>query len=103
CWVADCGDALPEIEPEHLERAGIPAGIQRLILKTSNSRLWHSDPTTFVDRYVGLSVAAAEWVVDHGIHLVGIDYLSVGPFHTTIVETHLALLGRGVVVVEGLD
>lgn len=103
CWVADCSDASPEVEPEHLDRANIPAGVERLIVKTTNSRLWHSNPTTFIDTYVGLSVAAADWLVERGIHLVGIDYLSVGPFHTTIVETHLALLGRGVVVVEGLD
>ena len=103
CWVADCSDADPEVERTDLERAAIPAGTQRLIIKTSNSDLWSAHPNTFVDRYIGLSVAAAQWVVERGIHLVGIDYLSIGPFHTSIVETHLALLGNQVVIVEGLN
>lgn len=103
CWVADCADAGPEIERVDLERATIPDGTERLIVKTSNSELWAQHPTTFVDHYVGLSVAAAEWVVERGIRLVGIDYLSIGPFHTTIVETHRALLGNQVVIVEGLN
>lgn len=103
CWVADCSSAAPEVEPADLEAAGIPDGIERLVLKTSNSMLWAQYPSSFISTYVGLSVPAAEWVLARGIQLVGIDYLSVGPYHTTIVETHRALLGNGVVIVEGLD
>ena len=73
------------------------------MLKTSGSALWRSHPDEFVDTFVGVSLAAAEWIVARGIRLVGIDYLSVGPFHTTGTETHLALLGNDVIVVEGLD
>lgn len=103
CVVVDCTDATPEVEIAHLERAAIAPGMQRLVIKTTNSSLWATQPHTFVDRYVGLSLAAAEWIVGRGIRLVGIDYLSVAPFHTTLAETHLALLGNGVVIVEGLD
>ena len=103
CYVADLRAADDEVLPEHLEAANIPEDTSRLILRTRNSELWTSQPDDFDDRFVGVSLAAARWIVARGIRLVGIDYLSVGPFHTTGVETHLELLGNDVVCVEGLD
>jgi arylformamidase len=103
CVVADVSEAAPEVDIPDLEGADIPDGTTRLILKTSNSSLWSSHPGEFVDRFVGVSLAAADWIVARGIKLVGIDYLSVGPFHTTGTETHLALLENDVIIVEGLD
>jgi arylformamidase len=103
CWVADVTDAGPEIEVNDLEGAGIPEGTTRLVLKTRSADLWSTHPETFVDTFVALSVPAAEWVVTRGIRLVGIDYLSIGPFHTSGAETHLALLENDVIIVEGLD
>src|SRR5689334_9405299 len=44
CYVADVRDASPEVEPGDLEAAGIPAGTERLILKTRNSELWDTQP-----------------------------------------------------------
>ena len=46
--------------------------------------------------------SGAEWIVAHGIQLVGIDYLSVGAYEGGI-PTHEILLGNGVVPVEGLN
>jgi arylformamidase len=103
CYVADVRHATPEVEPADLDAADVPDGTTRLILRTRNSDLWTSQPDSFDDRFVGVSLAAARWMVERGIQLVGIDYLSVGPFHTTGVETHLELLGNGVICVEGLD
>jgi arylformamidase len=103
CWVADVTAAAPEIEVHDLEAAGIPESTERLVLKTSSSELWGTHPEEFVDTFIALSVPAAEWIVARGIRLVAIDSLSVGPFHTTGLETHLALLGNDVIAVEGLD
>ncbi len=103
CWVADLTGSAPEVTAADLEAAGVPDGVERLILKTRNSGLWKSAPDTFDDRFVALSLDGAEWVVSRGIRLVGIDYLSIGPFHTTGVETHLMLLQNDVLIVEGLD
>ncbi len=103
CWVADLTRSGPEVAVADLESAGVPAEIERLILKTRNSELWRTAPDTFDDRFVGLSLDGAEWVVRRGIRLVGIDYLSIGPFHTTGTETHLTLLENDVLIVEGLD
>jgi arylformamidase len=103
CWVTDLTTSAPEIEVAELEAAGIPAGIERLILKTTNSALWRSSPAAFVERYVALSLDAAGWIVERGIRLVGIDYLSIGGMATTNTETHQLLLGSDVLIVEGLD
>jgi len=103
CWVADLTGCGPEVEAGELEVADIPEGTERLILKTTNTRLWRASPTAFVEDYVGLSLDAARWVVEHGIRLIGIDYLSIGGMRTTNVETHQLLLGNDVIIVEGLD
>lgn len=103
CWVTDVTSAFPEIEADDLIRAGIPPGTTRLVLKTRSGELWGTHPGMFVDTFVALSVAAARWVVEQGIKLVAIDYLSIGPYHTTGAETHQTLLEHDVIVVEGLD
>ena len=43
------------------------------------------------------------WLVDRGVKLVGIDYLSVDGFHNAAKPAHYALLGNGVIVIESLD
>ena len=71
-------------------------------MKTTNSQLWARGENTFFTDFVGVSEDGAEWLVSHAIKLVGIDYLSVAPYHQSI-PTHRALLSAGVIIVEGLD
>ena len=52
---------------------------------------------------MALTPAAAEWMVNKNIQLVGIDYLSIQAYHDPDNATHLTLLGAGVIIVEGLD
>ena len=42
-------------------------------------------------------------LINHGIRLVGIDYLSVERFASENFETHEILLANGVIIIEGLD
>jgi arylformamidase len=74
----------------------IPAGVERVLLKTSNSALWERD--TFESSFVRLDAEGANELVDRRIRLVGIDYLSVGD-----PDAHLVLFRAGVGVIEGLD
>jgi len=75
---------------------------ERLLFKTANSgRCWKED--AFVPDFVHLSAPAARHLAARGVRLVGIDYLSVGAFKGDGRETHEALLGAGVWIVEGLD
>jgi arylformamidase len=73
----------------------------RLLFKTRNSGLLHD--ATFHEDYVYLTPEAARHLVDAGIKLVGIDYLSVERYGSEDFAAHRELLAAGVIVVEGLD
>jgi arylformamidase len=53
--------------------------------------------------HVYLTGDAALYLAQAGLKLVGFDYLSIDRFGDTSYPAHHALLGAGVVVVEGLD
>ena len=82
----------------------LPGGIDRLIVKTRNSG-WSRTDTEFRRDYVAFDESAAEWCVEYGVLLLGIDYLSIEPFGGGELgyPTHNTLLEDGVVVIEGLD
>lgn len=95
-------DARFEVTAADLERAAIPQGVERLLLATPGGDLW--DVAGFRSDYPGLSLDGAEWCLRRGIRLVGIDYLSIERADSpTAWRTHTALLGGGVVILEGLD
>jgi arylformamidase len=85
-----------------LAAADIPPRTRRVLFKTRNSDIWARGEKTFQTNFVGVDASGAEWLVRKGVHLVGIDYLSVAPYHQSS-ETHRTLLEAGVVIVEGLD
>lgn len=107
CFVAQIPDTVAAIDVAALEAADIPRGTERLLLRTRNSRQWAawdgSFSLPFREDYVAVVPDAARWIVDRGIRLVGIDYLSVGPFGERNIETHRTLLGNDVLIVETLD
>ncbi|HEX3645217.1 MAG TPA: cyclase family protein [Vicinamibacterales bacterium] len=73
----------------------------RVLIKTHNSRLWGSPE--FHQDYVGVTESGAKYLVEHGIKLVGVDYLSVEKFHNPGAPAHHLLLGAGTIVIEGLN
>jgi arylformamidase len=73
----------------------------RLLFKTRNSYFWNQ--RKFVEDFVYITPGAARVLVDNGIKLVGIDYLSVEKFGAEEHETHLILLNAATVIIEGLD
>lgn len=93
------------LERDQLDRADLEAldlrDDLRVLLKTRMSGQllkpgYHQD-------HVYLSEDAALYLAQAGIKLVGIDYLSVDRFGSTDFPAHRALLGAGVIVIEGLD
>lgn len=102
CVVAEIPD-VAEIAPAHLDALNLPAGTTRLLLKTRNSALWERPDHAFDEAFAALTADAARWVVERGIRLIGIDYLSIQLFADPVSTTHLVLLGAEVVIVEGLD
>ena len=87
---------------EILEGLDIPPGTERLLFCTRNSEQWLRDDKEFYKAFVAISDDGARWLVERGVKLVGVDYLSVGAFGNT-VPTHRILLGAGVIAVEGLN
>lgn len=88
------------IKPEELARHRIRRG-ERILFKTGNSpRAWQSGG--FVEDFVYISDSAADYLVDRGVRLVGVDYLSVGSAKGGSY-VHKTLLGGGVWLIEGLD
>jgi arylformamidase len=83
-----------------LDTLAIPSGTERVLFKTKNSALW--ELPAFSPEFIALTPDAASALVDRGIRLVGVDYLSVAPFGDP-GPTHRELLGAGVAVLEGLD
>jgi len=77
------------------------SGETRVLLKTPNSELWRSPD--FHSDFVGVTESAAKYLVDRGVTLVGIDYLTVEVFRTPGAPAHHALLGAGIVIIEGLN
>ena len=89
------------IDVETLASLQIAADTKRLLLKTDNSLLWLSEERKFRKNYVCLTEEGAQWLVQRGISLVGIDYLSIGSYGNG-VKTHQILLEANVAVLEGL-
>lgn len=83
--------------------ANCARGAQRILFKTHNSTLWNNTQAGFHEDYVYVDHEAARQLVETGIKLVGIDYLSVEKFNSENFETHHAFLSSGVVILEGLD
>jgi arylformamidase len=101
-WVAVL-DEVSAIDAADLEALDLAPGTTRLLLRTRNSRLWDDPAHEFQQDFVALTGAAARWVVERGIRLIGIDYLSIERFRAPGHPAHMALLGAEVVVIEGLD
>jgi len=100
--VVEVADHIGVID-EAFVAANCISGSQRILFKTRNSAFWDDAQPGFREDYVSIDPAAAHWLVESGIKLVGIDYLSVEKFKSDGFQTHLAFLSRGVVIIEGLD
>ncbi|MBD3422175.1 MAG: cyclase family protein [Chitinivibrionales bacterium] len=98
--VVDMGDA-DMITAEVCETLTLPADTTRLLFKTRNSALLGKAPV-FAKKFAALTDGAAEWIVERGIRLVGIDYLSIASYKD-INSVHKILLSKDVVALEGLD
>ncbi len=90
-----------EITAADLEAAAIPPGTERILFKTRNSRLL--DDEDFRRDFVYLTLDAARWLVERGVRLLAIDYLSVEQMDAQPNIVHQTLLRAGVVIVEGAD
>jgi arylformamidase len=94
--VIDATRLQGDIDAAALSTLDLPPGAERLIFKTPNSELWNEDG--FTRDFIRFVESGARPLVDAGVRLVGIDYLSIGD-----AGAHMAFLGNGVVPLEGVD
>ncbi len=91
-----------QISAADLQTAAIPEGTTRLLIKTANSLLWAQDRKEFREDFIALQADAATYLVNRGVKVVGVDYLSVAPYDDS-APTHKILLEAGVLIIEGLN
>jgi arylformamidase len=94
---------LGPITATMLEAADMPPGVERLLVRTSNSERADRESPAFDPGFAALSADAAKWVAAHGIRLIGIDGPSIGPFGEESMAVHLVLLSAGILPIEGLN
>jgi arylformamidase len=88
------------IERPHLEKLDWN-GVGRVLFKTENSKRWRDGK--FFEEFVYLEPEGAEFLIEQNIRLVGIDYLSIDRYKSEKHPTHMVLLTKNVVILEGLD
>ena len=99
CVVVDAPE-VGSLIPASWVSENVPRGTQRILFRTTNGPLW--DSPGFRRDYTALSEEAARELAARDIRLAGIDYMSVAPFDDP-APVHRALLGAGIVILEGLD
>lgn len=93
--VVDATSIDGDLDEDALASLGLPTE-ERLLLKTTNSALWGQP--SFTRDFIRLNGSGARHLIERGVRLIGIDYLSIGD-----EDAHRELLGAGVVPLEGLD
>jgi|SRR5579871_4776853 len=98
CVVVDCMHVQERIEQMHVESLALEPG-SIVLFKTTNSLL---EPTAeFNYNFVYLASSAADYLAQHHVKTVGIDYLGIErmqPDHAT----HSTLMQHGITIIEGL-
>lgn len=90
------------ITADDLRSAGVSGKDRRLVIKTPNSNLWERGIKEFQEDFIALAEDAASYLVEAGLEVIGVDYLSVAPFIDP-EPTHRILLEAGILIIEGLD
>lgn len=102
CRVVELDKDVLEINASHIENANLEDA-ERVLFKTRNSNFWNDFEQGFRKDFTYIAPEAAKRLVDLKVKLVGIDYLSVEKFGSEDFKTHITLLEKEVVIIEGLD
>ena len=100
CRVIGVPEEITAIEPEHV---GDIAGVERVLFKTRGSGFWSTPELGFRPDYAYLTPATARLLVDKGVVLVGVDYLSIEKSGSPGHPVHITLLEKETVILEGVD
>lgn len=101
CRIIEVSENDRTISRDFLEVHDIKKG-ERLLFKTKNSFWINNNDKNFHEDYVYVDADGARYLVEKGVILVGVDYLSVEGFHIGH-DTHRTILGADIVIIEGLN
>jgi arylformamidase len=90
------------IRPAELRDLDI-AGVEAILFKTDNSMSGRCRSGSFMERFVYLSLEAADFCVQKGTRLVGIDYITIEKYGDQSFAAHRTLMGQGILILEGID
>ena len=101
--VARVADGVRAIDAGDVEGL-VPHGTERVLFKTRNSALWSTRRGVFCEDFTYITGAGARSLVERGVRLVGIDYLTIdSPDGETGGPVHHVLCGAGVAILEVID
>ncbi len=100
CRVIPVPNDVVAIEPEHV---GDLTGVERILFRTRNSQFWATPEDGFRPDFSYITPSTAKLLVDNGVVLVGIDYLSIEKSGSPGHPVHITLLEKEVVILEGID
>jgi arylformamidase len=100
--VVELDESVMVIDASHIENADLK-GAERVLFKTRNSSFWNNLAQGFRKDFTYFEASAARALVERGVKLVGIDYLSVEKFGAETFGAHTTFLENAVVIIEGLD
>lgn len=100
CRIIGIPDDVVAIEPSHV---GDIVGVTRVLFKTRNSQFWATPEDGFRSDFTYLVPETAKLLVQNGVVLVGIDYLSIEKSGSPGHPVHVTLLEKEAVILEGLD
>lgn len=99
--VIEIADSVQAIDAAELDRHPW-RGASRVLFRTRSSERGWMRSAGFHRDFAYIAPDAAQLLVDAGVQLVGIDYLSAEQFGAPEPRTHRILLGAGIPIVEGL-
>ena len=102
CHVVEMLDVKESIGLSELEKLNLE-GVVRILFKTRNSKCWEKGEKEFQRDFVHISEQGAKFLIEQGVKLVGIDYLSIEQFDSHDHAIHHLLLRNQVIIIEGLN
>lgn len=88
-------NGLP-LEPQHLE--GHDVAGKAVLVHTGWDRHWRTD--AYFGEHPYLTAEAADWLVERGVVVVGIDSVNIDNMHVRARPVHTKLLGAGIPICE---
>lgn len=74
-----------------------------LLFKTENSRSGRCKSGIFSREHVFLSEEAADFCIEKGVGLIGMDYITIEGYKDSTFAVHRKILGNNILILEGID